>query len=146
MSKPGATNPVERLFPFVLRAGILIVGRDQLRRSKGKLHFVLITTDLSEGSRAEVLSEFTHYPVVQRYTSADLEQFFKLKGTKVLGFGKSGLAQSVYAEMKASRINQPLHPSKGTPAGVTAPPPEAAPPASPPPATTPGTPPSPAGS
>lgn len=106
--EPARGKPVERLFPFVLRARILLVGRDTLRRSKSKLHFVLITDDLSEQSRKEVLSEFAHYPIVQRYTSADLEQFFRLRGTKVLAFAKSGLAQSIYAEMKEHRINKPV--------------------------------------
>jgi hypothetical protein len=100
-------KPVERMFPFVLRARILLVGRETLRRSKGKLHFVLVTEDLSESSRAEVLKDFAHYPVVQRYTSAEVEQFFRLKGTKVVGFTKSGLAQSIYAELKQHRLNKP---------------------------------------
>jgi len=100
-------KPVERLFPFVLRARILLVGRETLLRSKSKLHFVLITDDLSELSRKEILSEFAHYPIVQRYTSAELEQFFGLQGTKVIAFAKSGLAQSIYSEMKEYRINKP---------------------------------------
>jgi hypothetical protein len=110
MKKPVVGKPVERLFPFVVRSRILLVGRDTLRHSKSKLHFVLITLDISEQSRAEVLSNFTHYPVVQYYTSAELEQFFGLKGTKVLGFAKSGLAQSVYAELKQHRLNKPAKP------------------------------------
>jgi ribosomal protein L7Ae-like RNA K-turn-binding protein len=101
---------VERLFPFVLRSRNLLVGRETLRRSKSKLHFVLITHDVSEQSRAQVLSDFAHYPVVQHYTSAELEQFFGLKGTKVVGFGKSGLAQSIYAELKEHRLNKPGQP------------------------------------
>jgi hypothetical protein len=71
------------------------------------LHFVLITDDLSEQSRAEILSEFAHYPVVQHYASADLDRFFGLKATKVVGFEKSGLAQSIYAELKQYRLNKP---------------------------------------
>jgi hypothetical protein len=110
MKKPVVAKPVERLFPFVVRSRILLVGRDRLRHSKSKLHFVLITLDISEQSRAEVLSNFAHYPVVQHYTSAELEQFFGLKGTKVLGFAKSGLAQSVYAELKQHRLNKPAKP------------------------------------
>jgi hypothetical protein len=110
MKKPVVGKPVERLFPFVVRSRILLVGRDTLRHSKSKLHFVLITLDISEQSRAEVLSNFAHYPVVQHYTSAELEQFFGLKGTKVLGFAKSGLAQSVYAELKQHRLNKPAKP------------------------------------
>ena len=110
MKKPVVAKPVERLFPFVVRSRILLVGRDTLRHSKSKLHFVLITLDISEQSRAEVLSNFAHYPVVQHYTSAELEQYFGLKGTKVLGFAKSGLAQSVYAELKQHRLNKPAKP------------------------------------
>ena len=110
MKKQGTAKPVERLFPFVLRSRNLLVGRETLRRSKSKLHFVLITSDLSEHSRAEVLSDFAHYPVVQHYTSEELERFFGLKGTKVIGFEKSGLAQSIYAELKQHRLNKPVKP------------------------------------
>ena len=95
---------VERLFPFVLRARKLLVGRDTLRRSKSKLHFVLVTHDISEASRDRILSDFAHYPVVQEYTTKQLEQFFGIKGAKVIGFEKSELAQSIYAGLKERRI------------------------------------------
>jgi hypothetical protein len=110
MNKQGPAKPVERLFPFVLRSRKLLVGRETLLRSKSRLHFVLITSDLSEQSRAAVLSDFAHYPVVQHYTSEQLEQFFGLRGTKVIGFEKSGLAQSIYAELKQHRLNKPGQP------------------------------------
>jgi hypothetical protein len=103
-------KPVERLFPFVLKSRVLLVGRDTLRRSKSKLHFVLITSDISESSRAEIALDFRHYPVVQHYTSAELEKFFGVKNTKVIGIAKSGLAQSIYAELKQFRINKPVQP------------------------------------
>jgi hypothetical protein len=106
---------VERLFPFVLKARALIVGRDTLERSKSRLHFILITKDISENSRAQILSEYTHYPVVQCYTEADLEKFFALKSTKLIGFAKSGLAQSIYAELKIYRINKPVTKNVPTP-------------------------------
>ena len=111
MKKQGPAKPVERLFPFVLRSRNLLIGRETLRRNKSRLHFVLITSDLSEESRAEVLSDFAHYPVIQFYTSAELEKFFGLKVTKVIGFKKSGLAQSIYAELKPHRLNKPVKPS-----------------------------------
>ena len=63
-------KPVERLFAFVRRAGILIVGRETLARSKSRLHFVLIAKNLSENSRREILAQYAHYPIVQRYASA----------------------------------------------------------------------------
>jgi hypothetical protein len=106
--RPDGGKSVERLFPFVIKARALIVGRDTLARSKGRLHFVLMTTDVSENSRAQILKDFEHYPVVQHYTEADLEKHFGLKGTKVLGFAKSGLAQSIYAELKPHRINKSM--------------------------------------
>jgi hypothetical protein len=102
------SKSVERLFPFVLKSRALIVGRDTLVRSKSNLHFILITTDISENSRAQILKDYAHYPVVQHYTEADVERFFALKGTKVLGFAKSGLAQSIYAELKEHRVNKPV--------------------------------------
>ena len=108
MTDPAATRSVERLFPFVLRARILLVGRETLRSNKGKLHFVLITEDISEKVREEILTDFKHYPVVQHYAAADLERFFGIKGAKTIGFTKSGLAQSIYAELKEHRINQPV--------------------------------------
>jgi hypothetical protein len=107
MKEQNPAQPVERLFSFVLRSRILIVGRDTLARSKSRLHFVLITQDLSETSRAEILSNYAHYPVVQHYTPEELEKFFGIKGTKVIGFEKSGLAQSIYAGLKQYRINKP---------------------------------------
>jgi hypothetical protein len=120
MSNPEPTPPVERLFPFVLRARILIIGRERLQRIKGRLHFVLITTDLAEATRAGVLADFAHYPVVQHYTAPDLEKYFGVKGARVVGFAKSGLAQSLYAELKSHRVNRPVDAPK--PAAVTPPP------------------------
>ena len=107
-SKPG----VERLFPFVMKTRSLLIGRDSLFANKGKLHFVLITEDIAVEHREEVLKNFTHYPVVQHYQQADLEKFFNVKGAKAVGFTKSGLAQSIYAELKPYRINRPLNPTK----------------------------------
>jgi hypothetical protein len=121
MASAGSIRPVERLFPFVLRAGILMIGRDTLGRNKGKLHFVLVTEDISEAVRDEILVDFKHYPVVQHYGPADLEKHFGIKGAKTIGFTKSGLAQSIYAELKEYRINQPVTPTK--PPGVPGKPP-----------------------
>ncbi len=100
--------PVERLFPFARRMSLLLVGRENIRRSRSKLHFVLITRDISENSRQEMLNTFRHYPVVQHFTAADIEEHFALKGTKVIGFKKSALAQTIYAELKPHRINKPV--------------------------------------
>lgn len=107
MNDSGKKLSPDRMFPFVKKAGILIVGRENLHHSKSKLHFVLITRDISESSRTEILRDFAHYPVVQYYTPEELGKYFGIKGVKVLGFAKSGLAQSIYAELKGHRINWP---------------------------------------
>lgn len=107
MSSEATGRKVERLLPFALRARILIPGREQLAHSKQRLHFVLITTDISEGSRSAILSKFAAYPVVQHFSSQEIAQHFGLENTKVLGFKKSGLAQSIYAELKEHRLNKP---------------------------------------
>jgi hypothetical protein len=112
MSDAPAVPHGERLFPFVLKTRGLFVGRDALRANRGKLHFVLITEDIAAANREEVLKDFMHYPVVQHFTAADFETFFKIKGAKAVGCAKGGLAKSIYAELKQFRINQPLHPSK----------------------------------
>lgn len=102
-----APHPVARLFPFVLKTRGLVIGRDALRANRGRLHFVLITEDIGEANREEVLRFFAHYPVVQYFQAADLERFFNVKGAKAVGFLKSGLAQSIYAELKEHRLNKP---------------------------------------
>jgi len=110
MNDQEPSKPVERLFPFVLRSRILILGRETLERSKSRLHFILITDDLSENGRQEIFKEFVHYPIVQRYSSADLEKFFGVRGAKAIGFAKSGLAQSIYAELRQHRVNKVASP------------------------------------
>lgn len=120
-----STKPVERLFPFVLRSRTLLVGRETLWRSKRHLQFVLITRDLSENSKTEILGSFAHCPIVQRYSSEDLEKFFSVNGAKVIGFKKSALAKSIYDELKADQINvpsdktaKPLKPQREFPGGA----------------------------
>ena len=111
--QPGATpSPPERLFPFVIRARKLLVGREVLLRSKSKLQFILISTDISENSRKEILNSFSDYPIIQKYTSGELEKFFSLRNAKVVGFSKSTLAKSIYSELKEARINKPENPTQ----------------------------------
>lgn len=119
---PTPGKPVERLFPFVLKTRGLVIGRDALRANRGKLHFVLITEDIGEANREEVLRDFSHYPVVQHFWAEDLVKFFNAKGAKAVGFLKSGLAQSIYAELKEYRLNKPAHvPTPPKPAKPRAP-------------------------
>jgi hypothetical protein len=123
MSGEVPTPLVEQLFALAVKSKLLLIGREALRRNKSHLHFVLIATDIIANHREEVLADFKHYPGVQHYTAADFERLFKIKGAKTVGFAKSELAKSIYAELKAYRINQPLHPSK-PPGSLPAPPSE----------------------
>ena len=106
MSNP--TKNIERLFPFIKRARALIVGQHVILRSKSQLQFVLITHDISDRGKSEALRKFKHYPIVQRFRSADILEHFDLRGVKLLGFRKSGLSKSLYAELKKYRINEPV--------------------------------------
>lgn len=110
---------IEQLLEIAVSSKLLLIGRDTLRRSKSHLHFVLIATDIIPNHRDEVLADFKHYPVVQHFKAADFERLFQIKGAKTVGFAKSELAKSIYAELKVHRINQPLHPSSKPEAPAT---------------------------
>lgn len=125
MKEPGTdADAMERLFSAARQSQLLLIGREALRRNRGRLHFVLLATDIIAAHREEVLRDLRHYPVVQHYSAADLERFFDCAGAKAVGFKKSPLAQSIYAGLKAFRLNKP-------PSGPTPPRPKA--PAPPPP-------------
>ena len=104
---PVPSKAPERLFPFAVRARLLLVGRETLAHSKRQLQCVLISEDISEGSRAEILRDFADYPVLQRYTSAEFEALFNIRNAKVVGFKKSSLAKSIYSELKQFRLSKP---------------------------------------
>jgi hypothetical protein len=104
---------VERMFPFVVRARMLLVGRETLARSKRQLQCVLISEDISDGSKKEILRDLKDYPIIQHFQSTQFEKFFGVRNAKVVGFKKSSLAKSIYAELKEFRINAP--PAKSEP-------------------------------
>jgi hypothetical protein len=92
------------LFLPVLRAKILLIGRDTVTRNKRKLHFVLITEDISERVRApEIPRGLQALPGIAVLRGVGLGKAFRVKGAKTIGFTKSGLAQSIYAELKEHR-------------------------------------------
>jgi hypothetical protein len=74
---------------------------------RNRLQFVLVSTDLSENSQKEVRHHFSHVPILQCFTSAQLEAMFQFKAAKVLGFRKSSLARAVMREMKTFQIQAP---------------------------------------
>ena len=100
-------SPVERLFPFALRARVVVVGEALLARLKKKLHFILITDDISEHRVNEICRQYSNLPILQCYSVEDIESHFGFKNTKVLGFKKGSLAVSIHKELKktAKRLN-----------------------------------------
>ncbi|HEY4417185.1 MAG TPA: hypothetical protein VGO57_15960 [Verrucomicrobiae bacterium] len=113
MNEEATTPLIEQLLAQAQEMELLLIGREAVRRGKSHLHFVLIATDIIAGHREEVLVENKHYPVVQHFTAADFVRLFKIEGAKTVGFAKSELAKSIYAELKSYRINAPMHPSRG---------------------------------
>ena len=95
-------KPVERLFPFVLRSRVAVVGRETLWRLRSRLAFLLMATDISENSRREIRRDFSRVPVFERYTAAELEGWFHYRNCRVLGVKKSDLARSILKELKAT--------------------------------------------
>jgi hypothetical protein len=95
------------LLNFVRRAGLTIVGRSQMLRSRSNLHFVILADETSDRSRAEILKDFAPYPIVGGITEAEIQEAFGLNGTRVLGIAKSDLAKSLYQHLKSQRINKP---------------------------------------
>ena len=82
-------KPVERLFPFALRARIVATGEQPLetKRTKSWNH--------------QILKQFPGLPVYQRYTSEDFKTFFGYQQTKMIGFRKSALTSSILKEFKS---------------------------------------------
>ncbi len=114
----------ERLFPFAIKARLLVVGRERLQHDRKKLQFLLVTTDISENSRREMQRGVAPLPVVQHYTSTEVEKLLQLKNTKVLGFKQSPLSRSIFEGLNEFLLQPPPPP---VPAAVPPVEPEAPP-------------------
>ena len=96
---------VENLFGFVNKTHNFVVGRENIKRLQNKLKFILITEDISENSLKKVKLSFDNIPIIQHYTSEDLEKYFHVQQTKIIGFKKSGLSDSIFIALKDWRLN-----------------------------------------
>ena len=90
---------------FIIKAKIIIIGYEQLKRSKSNLQFILLSEDALEKNKVRIMNEFQHYPIIQKFTSVEIQNYFTIKSAKVIGFKKSGLSGSVYKELKNWRVN-----------------------------------------
>lgn len=102
---------LDTLLAFSKRSRNFILGRESIYRKRHQLHFVLVTQDLSENSRKEILYKFQHYPVVRFGNSDSICKALGIHGAKVIGFTKGGLSKSLYELMKPHRINRPVIPA-----------------------------------
>ena len=75
----------EKLAPFAVRSRAVVTGRQNLLRKAKRLAFVLVTTDISENSRREILKAH-RCPVYQALVCEDVARLFAFRNTKVLGF------------------------------------------------------------
>lgn len=90
-----ATAEFSKLAPFARRAGVAVTGRERLARLTKRLVFIWVTTDASERTVSELRGQFA-CPLVRCLTSADVERLVGYRGTKVVGFTRSSLAQALY--------------------------------------------------
>lgn len=88
---------------FARRAGIIVNGREKLRRSQKQLHCILVTCDISENSLREI-TQGCRCPVYQALTSGDLESLFGLSNAKIVGFKDNPLSRNLAVHLKDKRI------------------------------------------
>lgn len=90
-----------------MRARVVEVGRERLAQLRNRLAFIIVTEDISENSRDKALHEFA-CPVYQCMSSEEIEELFGFKGTKMVGFHRSPLANALLNELKPFLITVEL--------------------------------------
>lgn len=94
---------LKKLSPFAVRAGIAETGRQRLLQHRNKLAFLLITEDISENSRDEVIRDFA-CPVYQALTMELVGELFGFKGTKIIGFRRNVLSTQIQRLVQEGHI------------------------------------------
>lgn len=94
---------LEKLAPFMLKAGVIVVGRERIIASRARLAFIIITKDISDSSREQAVRNFK-CPVYQCLTMQEVATLFHFNGTKMLGFRRSSLAANVQKSLKPFRV------------------------------------------
>jgi hypothetical protein len=88
---------------FARRAGIIVNGREKLRRSQKQLHCILVTCDISENSLREI-TQGCRCPIYQALQSADIEELFGLSNAKIIGFKQNPLAAGMAKLLNGRQI------------------------------------------
>jgi hypothetical protein len=100
---------LEKLAPFCRKAGVMVTGREKLARMGGQLVFVMITSDLSNNSRREVLQRLP-VPVVEYGTTEEIKRLFGLENAKIIGFKKNSLSTQILEALKPFLVVRPPPP------------------------------------
>ena len=95
-----------RVAPFALRARAVSTGREKLLQHRNQLAFLIVTEDLSDNSRREVLRDFP-CPIYQALTTEQVETLFQFHNTKLLGFARSALSAQIQKLLKGHRLVAP---------------------------------------
>ena len=112
---PSLREQLAPLASFARRAHLFVTGREKLHRGSRGLAFVLITEDISENSRREVLERIA-CPIYQALTAADVEALFGLANAKIVGFRKNGLSDNLAKSLQPFLVvPQARHPAQSTP-------------------------------
>lgn len=106
-------SDVTRLYPFALRSRVVVTGRPALRANRRNLHFLIVTEDITAEGRDAAITEFSHVPVVQLHRAEETAALFGRADVRVIGFLRSAISQSIYAELKPHRIATPSVRLKG---------------------------------
>lgn len=94
----------ERLSQFMRRARIVEVGRDRLLQVKSRLQFMLVTEDLSDNSMSQLLREFDGCKIYRCLSLDDIERYFGLHGTKVIGFRRHPLSAQAMNDLRGHEV------------------------------------------
>ena len=99
-------DSLKPLAPFVMRARVVSIGREKLLQHRNQLAFLVVTEDISENSRREILRDFP-CPIYQALTVEQVETLFQFHNTKLIGFARSSLSAQIQQLLKGRRLVAP---------------------------------------
>ena len=106
LPSPELMESLKRLAPFALRARVVSTGREKLLQHRNQLAFLLVTDDLSDNSRKEILRDFP-CPIYQALTVEEVDALFHFHNTKLLGFARNSLSAQIQQLLKGRRLVAP---------------------------------------
>ena len=99
-------DSLTHLAPFTLRARVVSTGREKLLQHRNQLACLVVTEDISENSRREILRDFP-CPIYQALTAEQVDALFHFHNTKLLGFARNALSSQIQQLLKGRRLVAP---------------------------------------